>query len=92
MTTEEAKELSLNRGYKGFRVVWEQVTDKPLQCGDMWASRDPNTPGRQGGNDYNLQMQAVHTDAYGIAPCENNPHVNLGNGAYWRPIGLKKTA
>lgn len=70
------------------RVQYQQLKNEPLQCGDMWASHNPNTPERQGEDSYNLQMQAVHQTAYGKRPCDNDPAVNLGNGAYWRPIGI----
>ena len=71
------------------KIVWRQITDEPLQLGDMWANHDPNQIYQQGRDiDYNLQMQALSPQAFGICPSENNKYVNLGNGAYWRPVKL----
>lgn len=73
------------------RVHWEPLITEPLQCGDMWASHDPNTPEQQtGGGKYNLQMQAVSVDAYGLAPNSGDVRTNLGNGSYWRPVGIMR--
>lgn len=72
------------------RVQWRELgLDEPLQCGDMWASTDPNTPEKQtGGGGYNLQMQAVNTKCYGSSRNSDNDSTNLGNGSHWRPIGI----
>jgi hypothetical protein len=70
------------------RVEYIKLTTEPLQCGDMWASVNPNTPERQGESEYNLQMKAVHPTSYGKRPSDNDPAVNIGNGGYWRPVGI----
>ena len=70
------------------KVVWREIVTEPLQCGDFWASYNPNTPEKQGNPNYNLQMQAITPQAYGIVPNSGNPVTNLGNGAYWRPVAV----
>lgn len=51
---------------KTSKVIWKQlVKGEPIQFGDMFSRNDPNTPEKQSGHDYNLQMQAVHNDHYG---------------------------
>lgn len=66
------------------KIYWKQLREETLQCGDFWASQDPNTPERQGEPSYNLRMQAVHPSDYG-KPAKDVP---LGNGGHWRPAGV----
>ncbi len=70
------------------KVIWRNlVKGELLQCGDMWSSHDPNTPERQSSIDnYNLQMQAVHTTYYGTPAYEKQ----YDNGSLWRPTGISK--
>lgn len=63
------------------KITWTKLTTEKLECGDFWASVDPNTPEKQAQNSYNLQMQAVHPSKYG----EIASNVVVGNGAFWRP-------
>lgn len=74
------------------KITWRKITNEALQPGDFWASHDPNEVERQGegkyGNGPNIQLQAVGQSRWGKNPSLNDPHTNLGNGAYWRPTGL----
>jgi len=79
------------------RVEWVHLTDQTLGPGDFWAAENPNRSHLQGGkvddgpgyfSDDNPLMRAVHRETWGKRPCDNDPHVNLGNGAYWRPVRL----
>ena len=73
---------------KSAKVIWKQLPKgEPIQCGDMWARFDPNTPEKQSGHDYNLQMQAVHNDYYGTPAYEKQ----YDEGCLWRPVGIAKT-
>lgn len=74
---------------KSAKVIWKQlVKGEPIQCGDMWARYDPNTPEKQTeGHDYNLQMQAIHTCYHGKPAYESQHDV----GTIWRPVGIAKT-
>lgn len=72
------------------QTIWRQLTaDDKLQCGDFWASEDPNTPEKQTGEGYNLQMQAVSTSAYGDRP-QDRAVPTCGGRGYWRPVGFRK--
>ena len=63
---------------------WRKLTSNDvLGPGDMWSSHDPNTPERQGEDNYNLQMQAVSFRSHGKLPGHN-----CNNGWHWRPVGI----
>lgn len=70
------------------RIMWIKLTNEVIQLGDFWASEDPNQMERQDEDGFNLQMQAVHPNAFGHKADENHSSVNLGNGAYYRPVGI----
>ena len=74
------------------QTIWRRLTsDDKLQCGDFWASEDPNTPEKQrGGCDYNLQMQAVNSTHYGTSPDRWSNDQQGTDRGYWRPVGFRK--
>ena len=72
------------------QTIWRKLTsDDTLRCGDFFSEEDPNTPEKQTGEGYNLQMQAVSTKHWGMNPSGSYAKP-LGNRGYWRPVGFRK--
>lgn len=71
---------------KTSKVIWKQLKRGDLmQCGDMFSSFDPNTPEKQSGDSYNLQMQAIHICYYGKPAYDSQ----FSEGTLWRPVGVE---
>ncbi|MBX4209080.1 hypothetical protein KW799_00045 [Candidatus Parcubacteria bacterium] len=66
------------------KIVWVKLTKEPLTPGDFSATEDPNACDRQGEDNFNLQLQAVHPLKYGISADD----VGRRNGDFWRPVGF----
>jgi len=68
------------------KIKWIKLNEETLSPGDFWAcmDNDPNEPQQQGTPGYNLQMQAIHPTRIGQVAKD----IPLGNGGFWRPVGL----
>lgn len=79
----------MSQNIKTSKVIWKKLaSDDLIQCGDMISRNDPNTPEKQTGNDYNLQMQAVHVDCHGRSVYQTS---SCDESCLWRPVGIVKT-
>lgn len=76
------------------KVIWKKIEDESLLPGDFWASHDPNKVEVQATTETGfpspIQLQAVGSARWGRNPAFNDPVINLGHGAYWRPICVQE--